>query len=66
MNGDAIAPGCILHWDGFKLSDGTEGHKYFVIVGAQPGRNYLAIRATSKAKGKSCYQRREFVLKPAG
>jgi hypothetical protein len=53
MSDDAVAPGCVLHWDGFKLSDGSEGHKYFVIVGAQQGKNYLAIRATSKAKGKS-------------
>ena len=50
MTDDAIAPGCILHWDGFKLSDGTEGHKFFVIVGAQPGKNFLAIIATSKKK----------------
>lgn len=53
MSGDALAPGCVLHWGGFELSDGTEGHKYFVIVGAHPGKNYLAIRATSKSKGKS-------------
>ncbi len=50
MSEDAIEPGCVLHWDGFKLSDGSEGHKYFVVVGSQPNKNYLAIIATSKQK----------------
>jgi hypothetical protein len=50
MSDDAIAPGCILHWDGFKLSDGKEGHKYFVVVGAQPGKDFLAIIATKQRK----------------
>jgi hypothetical protein len=50
MSDEAIVPGCILHWDGFILSTGEEGHKYFVIVGAKSGQNYLAIRATSKKK----------------
>jgi hypothetical protein len=50
MSDIPIAPGCILHWDGFKLSDGEVGHKFFVIVGAQPKKNYLAIIATSKQK----------------
>jgi hypothetical protein len=47
---DVIAPGCVLHWDGFKFKDGTEADKFFVIVGAQPGKNYLAIIATSQRK----------------
>jgi hypothetical protein len=50
MSDDAIAPGCILHWDGFKLSDGSEGHKFFVVVGAQSDKDFLAIIATSKKK----------------
>lgn len=50
---DAIAPGCVLHWDGFKLSDGSAGHKYFVVVGAQPNKNYLAVIATSKRKRRT-------------
>jgi hypothetical protein len=50
MTDDAIKPGCILHWDGFKLSDGSEGHKFFVIVGAHDGKNFLAIIATSQKK----------------
>jgi hypothetical protein len=53
MSDDAIEPGCVLHWDGFKLSDGSEGHKYFVIVGSQPNKNYLAIIATSKQKRRA-------------
>jgi hypothetical protein len=47
---DVIAPGCVLHWDGFKFPDGTEADKFFVIVGAQTGKNYLAIIATSQRK----------------
>jgi hypothetical protein len=50
MTDVALEPGCILHWDGFILSTGEPGHKFFVIVGAQPEQNYLAIRATSKRK----------------
>jgi hypothetical protein len=53
MSVDAIAPGCILHWKGFKFADGTTRNKYFVIVGTQPGKNFLAIIATSVAKNKS-------------
>ncbi len=50
MSDDAIGPGSILHWEGFTFPDGTEANKYFVIVGAQPGQNYLAIIATSQQK----------------
>jgi hypothetical protein len=53
MSDVAIEPGCILHWDGFVLSTGEAGHKYFVIVGAQPNQNYLAIRATSQRKRRN-------------
>jgi hypothetical protein len=53
MNGDAISTGCILHWKGFKFPDGTAKDKYFVIVGAQPGQNYLAVITTSVPKNKS-------------
>jgi hypothetical protein len=53
MSDDAIEPGCVLHWDGFKLSDGSEGHKFFVVVGSQPDKNYLAIIATSKKKRRT-------------
>jgi hypothetical protein len=45
-----LVPGCILHWEGFKFPDGSEADKYFVIVGAQQGKNLLAIIATSKQK----------------
>ncbi len=55
MTETAIAPGCVLHWDGFKLHDGAEGHKFFVIVGAQPNCNYLAIIATSQKKWNRKY-----------
>jgi hypothetical protein len=50
MTDNSIIPGCILHWTGFKLADGSEGHKFFVVVGARPGCNILAIRATSQRK----------------
>lgn len=53
MSDDAIGPGSILHWEGFKFPNGTEANKLFVIVGAQPGRNYLAIIATSQQRGRN-------------
>jgi hypothetical protein len=53
MSADAIAPGSILHWEGFKFPDGTEANKYFVIVGAQTGKNFLAIIATSQQKRRA-------------
>jgi hypothetical protein len=56
MSDDAILPGCILHWDGFTLSDGEEGHKYFVVVGAHQDKNFLAILATSRRKGNRDYK----------
>ena len=51
MSDDAVGPGSILHWEGFRFPNGTEANKFFVIVGAQPGHNYLAIMATSQQKG---------------
>ena len=42
MSDGAIGPGTILHWEGFKFPNGTEANKYFVVVGARPGQNYLA------------------------
>src|ERR1700732_3828156 len=50
MSGEAVAPGTILHWEGFRFPDGGEANKFFVVVGAQPGQNYLAIIATSQQK----------------
>jgi hypothetical protein len=53
MSDDAIGPGSILYWEGFKFPNGAEANKLFVIVGAQAGRNYLAIIATSQQKGRN-------------
>jgi hypothetical protein len=53
MSDSAIGPGSILHWEGFKFADGEEANKFFVIVGAQPGQNYLAIIATSRQRRRS-------------
>jgi len=50
MSNDAIEPGCVLHWVGFKFKDGNTANKYFVIVGAQPNKNYLAVITTSRQK----------------
>jgi hypothetical protein len=50
MTNSAVAPGCILHWEGFKFPNGKTADKFFVIVGAQAGQNYLAIIATSQQK----------------
>jgi hypothetical protein len=53
MSDNAVGPGSILYWKGFKFKDGGEADKLFVIVGAHPGRNYLAIITTSQQKGRN-------------
>jgi hypothetical protein len=50
MSDDAIEPGSVLHWADFEFDDGDTANKFFVIVGAQPNKNYLAVIATSKQK----------------
>lgn len=53
MTADTIGVGCILHWKGFTFPDGGTADKYLVIVGSQPGKNYLAIVATTKQRKRS-------------
>jgi hypothetical protein len=53
MSEETIGVGSILHWEGFKFADGAEADKFLVIVGAQPGGNYLALVATSKQRKRS-------------
>src|SRR5688500_12527624 len=55
MTETAIAPGSVRHGDRFKRDDGADGHKCFVIVGATPDCNYLAIIATSQKKWNRKY-----------
>lgn len=43
-----IVAGCIFHWQEYKFADGEVANKYFVILGAKQGSNYLAVVATSK------------------
>jgi hypothetical protein len=50
MNAASVAPGCIFHWSDYQFSDGERANKYFVIVGAKQGQNYLAVIATSKKR----------------
>lgn len=50
MTEHAITPGTILEWDGFVDSQGNKVPKLFLIVGSQPDKSYLSIRATSKKK----------------
>jgi hypothetical protein len=53
MNSAAVSPGSILFWQGFKFPGGAEADKLFVIVGAQPDRNFLAIISTSQQRGRN-------------
>jgi len=48
MPNAGITPGCILHCKDYKFDDGGTANKYFVVVGAKSGCNYLAVMATSK------------------
>jgi len=50
MSDAAIGVGTILHRKGFTFADGETANKFLVIVGAQNGKNYLAIIATSKQR----------------
>ena len=43
-----MAPGSILHWKGFQFHDGDSADKFIVLLGTKPGRNYIAVVATSK------------------
>ena len=49
----AVGPGSILFWEGFRFPNGAEADKLFVIVGAQTGRNYLAVITTSQQNGRN-------------
>jgi hypothetical protein len=53
MTASAISVGCIIHWKGYTFPDGATANKYLVIVGAQPGKNYLAVVATSQPRKRS-------------
>jgi hypothetical protein len=46
------APGCIFHWKQYEFADGQKANKFFVIVGAKQGSNFLAVIATSKQHKK--------------
>ena len=48
MSSAGIVPGYILHCKDYEFEDGEKANKYFVVVGAKPGSNYLAVMATSK------------------
>ena len=45
--------GAVLHWKGFEFSDGTTKDKYFVVLGAKPGRDCLVVIATSQPRRRS-------------
>jgi hypothetical protein len=53
MSAPTVRVGCILHWKGFTFPDGATANKYLVIVGAQPGKDYLAVVATSRQRRRS-------------
>ena len=40
--------GDILHWKNFQFSDSERKNKYFVVIGAKDGRDYLFVIATSQ------------------
>ena len=48
MTERGIIPGCILHHKNYKFEDGETANKYFVVVGAKPGCNFLSFMATSQ------------------
>lgn len=50
MSEVGLVPGCVIHWKDYKFNDGDTANKYFVILGAKTGRNFLAVIATSQPK----------------
>lgn len=52
MTDISIKPGCIFHWEDYRFEDGETGDKFFVILGAKVGCNYLCVMATSQKHHK--------------
>lgn len=70
MSAPTVAPGCIFHWTEHTFSDGTKANKYFIILGAKQGSNYLAVICTSKQKKKQfvagCHHKDGYYHIPGG
>ena len=44
--------GAILGWKEFPFDDGGKSDKLLIVLGAQAGKNYLAILTTSQSHGR--------------
>jgi hypothetical protein len=47
-SGAQIGVGCVIHWDEYQFDDGATADKFFVVLGAKAGSNYLVVIATSQ------------------
>ena len=58
MAGD-FGYGAVLGWSKFQFDDGEKSDKLLVVLGAQTGKNYLAVITTSQPHGRKanpgCY-----------
>lgn len=65
-----VSHGCIFHWQEYKFSDGQTANKYFIILAAKNGFNFLAAIATSKPRGRKfeagCHSKEGYYHIPGG
>jgi hypothetical protein len=65
-----VKPGEVLHWKGFRFENGASANKFFVVLGAKPGHNWLFVMATSQRKRRQyqpgCHERDGYFHIPNG
>ena len=49
----AFEVGAVLHWSGFEFEDGTSKDKFFVVLGAKQGHDFLVVITTSQPHVRS-------------
>lgn len=48
-----LSRGSVLHWENYTFPDGGTADKFFVLVGAKQGANWVLVIATSKQKNRT-------------
>jgi len=54
MSAPELKVGCVFHWEQYEFANGAKADKFFVVLGANPGSNILAVIATSQ-RHKRCF-----------
>jgi hypothetical protein len=53
MSVPQLKVGCVFHWEQYEFGDGEKADKFFVVLGAKPKNNLLAVIATSRPHKRS-------------